>query len=207
MTVLPRASNNLSDRPIRSILLSDFKQNLVYTIIDFLDIYQSSCFYLNHDGDRILSSGKNILLWFLNKKTRTVNSVQKLCNCINIPSSQTFRCWDCNMSTNRWNCVILWKCVELITRFMGTGALWEDKRRYYGLNCSCIPRNQHVLELCLCSPFLGIGRFSDTWSFYTVGRIPWTGDQPVARPLPTQHNKRIQTSVPREGFEPTLPVP
>jgi hypothetical protein len=45
---------------------------------------------------------------------------------------------------------------------------------------------------------------------YTVGRTPWAGDQTVARPLPTpeQHsqNKRTQTSMPRVGFEPTMPV-
>jgi hypothetical protein len=41
--------------------------------------------------------------------------------------------------------------------------------------------------------------------FYTVGRIPWTGDEPVARPLPTQ-NKRTQTSIPRVGLEPKIPV-
>jgi hypothetical protein len=46
---------------------------------------------------------------------------------------------------------------------------------------------------------------------YTVGSTPWTGDQPVARPLPTHRttktqNKRTQTSVPRVGFEPTIPV-
>jgi hypothetical protein len=27
-----------------------------------------------------------------------------------------------------------------------------------------------------------LAAFSDSWSFYTVSRIPWTGDQPVARP-------------------------
>jgi hypothetical protein len=48
-------------------------------------------------------------------------------------------------------------------------------------------------------------------SLYTVGRTPWTGDQPVSRPLPTHRttqtqNKRIQTSVPRVGFEPTIPA-
>jgi hypothetical protein len=37
-------------------------------------------------------------------------------------------------------------------------------------------------------------------NLYTVGRTPWTGDQPVARPLPkyrtTQtQNKRTQTSM------------
>jgi hypothetical protein len=40
---------------------------------------------------------------------------------------------------------------------------------------------------------------------------PWTGDQPVARPLPTQrttrtYNKRTQTYMPCVGFEPTIPV-
>jgi hypothetical protein len=43
----------------------------------------------------------------------------------------------------------------------------------------------------------------------TVGRTPWTGDQPIARPLPTQENKhRINAdiSMPWVGFEPTIPV-
>jgi hypothetical protein len=46
---------------------------------------------------------------------------------------------------------------------------------------------------------------------YTVGRTLWTGDQPVARLLPTHRttqtqNKRTQTSMPGVGFEPTIPV-
>jgi hypothetical protein len=46
---------------------------------------------------------------------------------------------------------------------------------------------------------------------YTVGRISWTGDQPVARPLPTRRtaqtqNKCTQTSMPRVGCKPTIPV-
>jgi hypothetical protein len=41
----------------------------------------------------------------------------------------------------------------------------------------------------------------------TVGRIPWTGDQPVARPLHTQtHNKRKQTFMPWLGFEAKIQV-
>jgi hypothetical protein len=40
---------------------------------------------------------------------------------------------------------------------------------------------------------------------YTVGRTPWTGDQPVARPLSTQ-NKPTQTSIPQVEFEPTIPA-
>jgi hypothetical protein len=54
------------------------------------------------------------------------------------------------------------------------------------------------------------------WPFFsflihTVGRLPWTGDQPVTRPLPTYRitqtqNKRPQTSMPWVGVEPTIPV-
>jgi hypothetical protein len=47
--------------------------------------------------------------------------------------------------------------------------------------------------------------------FCTVGRSPWTRDQPVASPLPAHRtaqtqNKRAQTSMPQVGFESTIPV-
>jgi hypothetical protein len=47
--------------------------------------------------------------------------------------------------------------------------------------------------------------------FYTVGRTPWTRDQPVTWPLPKhritqRHNKRTQTSMPGVGFEPMIPA-
>jgi hypothetical protein len=42
---------------------------------------------------------------------------------------------------------------------------------------------------------------------YAVGRTPWTGDQPVARPLPTQiTTQRTQSSMPRVGFGPKIPA-
>jgi hypothetical protein len=46
---------------------------------------------------------------------------------------------------------------------------------------------------------------------FTVGKTPWTGDQPVSRQLPiystTQtQNKRTQTSMLQVGFESTVPV-
>jgi hypothetical protein len=52
---------------------------------------------------------------------------------------------------------------------------------------------------------------SFSWSFHTDGRIPWTRDQPIARPLPTYRtaqtqNKRTETSIPWVGSEPTIPV-
>jgi hypothetical protein len=55
------------------------------------------------------------------------------------------------------------------------------------------------------------GRFFSFLILYTVGRTPRTGDQPVARPLPTHRttqiqNKRTQTSMPWVGFKPTTPV-
>jgi hypothetical protein len=39
--------------------------------------------------------------------------------------------------------------------------------------------------LWIFNPLLSLGRFLSFFIFYTVGRTPWTGDQPVARPLPT----------------------
>jgi hypothetical protein len=58
---------------------------------------------------------------------------------------------------------------------------------------------------------LNLGRFFSFLILYTVGRNPWMGDQPLARPLPTHRttqtqNKRTQTSMPRVVFEPTIPV-
>jgi hypothetical protein len=60
-------------------------------------------------------------------------------------------------------------------------------------------------------PFVGPWPLFQCLYFYTVGRTPWAGDQPVARPLllhrgPHTQNKRTQTSMPRVGFEPTIPV-
>jgi hypothetical protein len=56
----------------------------------------------------------------------------------------------------------------------------------------------------------------DNWEFfsililYTVGRTPWKGDQPVARPLPTCRTTQTQNKCTRihafVGFEPTIPV-
>jgi hypothetical protein len=46
---------------------------------------------------------------------------------------------------------------------------------------------------------------------FTDSRASWTSDQLVARPLPKHRttqtqNKRTQTSMPRVGFEPTIPA-
>jgi hypothetical protein len=59
--------------------------------------------------------------------------------------------------------------------------------------------------------FVGPWPLFQFFNLYTVGRTPWTGDQPVARSLPARRtaltqNKRTQISMPHVGFEPTIPV-
>jgi hypothetical protein len=68
------------------------------------------------------------------------------------------------------------------------------------------------LLLWLYSPLLGLGPFFSFLILYTAGRTPWTGDQSVARSLPThrttqtQNKHTIQTSMPWVGFEPMIPA-
>jgi hypothetical protein len=49
-----------------------------------------------------------------------------------------------------------------------------------------------LLLLWLYSPLFGLGRFFSFLNLYTIGRAPWTGDQPAARPLPTRRTKQTQ---------------
>jgi hypothetical protein len=67
-----------------------------------------------------------------------------------------------------------------------------------------------MISLYGSTALVDLGRFFN-FLIYTVGRTPWTGDQFVARPLPTHIttqilNKRTQTHMPRVGFEPTIPA-
>jgi hypothetical protein len=60
-------------------------------------------------------------------------------------------------------------------------------------------------------PFWTLPIFFSFLILYTVRRTPWTGDQPVARPLPTHRtiqaqNKRTQAPMPRVGFKTTTPA-
>jgi hypothetical protein len=68
-----------------------------------------------------------------------------------------------------------------------------------------------IIIFWLYGPFLGLGSFFSFLILYTVGRTPWTGDQPVARPLLTHRttqtqNKSTHTFMPWVEFEPTIPV-
>jgi hypothetical protein len=60
-------------------------------------------------------------------------------------------------------------------------------------------------SIMILQPFVGPLLLFQFLNLYTVGNIPWTGDQPVARPLPTQ-NKRTHTTMPSVRFEPTISV-
>jgi hypothetical protein len=67
-----------------------------------------------------------------------------------------------------------------------------------------------LLLLWLYSPLLDLSRFFCFLILYKVCRTPWTGNQPVARPLPTHRtiqtqNKRTQSML-WFGFESTIPV-
>jgi hypothetical protein len=85
-----------------------------------------------------------------------------------------------------------WKCVRFVPRRCSWMIPVIDFRSLYGSTaCGSWPLFQ-VLNL------------------YTVGRTPWTGDQPVARPVLTHRitqtqNKCTQTSMFRVGFKSTIP--
>jgi hypothetical protein len=51
-----------------------------------------------------------------------------------------------------------------------------------------------------------LDRFLSFLILHTVYRSPWTGDQPVARPLPTHRTAHTETPMPQVRFEPTTPV-
>jgi hypothetical protein len=51
------------------------------------------------------------------------------------------------------------------------------------------------LFIIALEPLLELGRFISFLILYRVGRIPWTWDQPVARPLPTDRTTQTQNKL------------
>jgi hypothetical protein len=88
---------------------------------------------------------------------------------------------------------------------------YQENGEHYIMRGFMIYSVHHIVFcLCLYSP-CGRRLLLQFLSAYTVGRTPWTGDQPVARPLPTHRttqtqNKCTHTSMSRVGFEPRFPV-
>jgi hypothetical protein len=65
---------------------------------------------------------------------------------------------------------------------------------YLSIYPSIHPSIYLSIYLSIYSPLFDHGRFFSFLIFYTVGMTPWTGDQPIARPLPAhtgQHKHRI----------------
>jgi hypothetical protein len=69
------------------------------------------------------------------------------------------------------------------------------------------------LSICqsIYSPLFDLDRFFSFLIFCTLGRTPWTEDQPIARPLPAHReaqtqNKPTRISMAHVEFEPTIPV-
>jgi hypothetical protein len=63
--------------------------------------------------------------------------------------------------------------------------------------------------MVLKSFLLDLGPFFSFLILYTVGRTPWAEDQPIIKPLPTHkttQTQKRQISMPRIGFEPTIPA-
>jgi hypothetical protein len=72
-------------------------------------------------------------------------------------------------------------------------------------------RGDLSIYLWLYSPFVGPLPLFQFLIIHTVGRTPWTGNQPVARPLPTHRttqiqNKCTQISMLWVGLEATIPA-
>jgi hypothetical protein len=67
-----------------------------------------------------------------------------------------------------------------------------------------LTQDLYIYQPVALQPFAGPWPLFSFKIVYTVGRTPWTGDQPVARPLPT--HRTTQTSMPWVGFEPTIPA-
>jgi hypothetical protein len=63
--------------------------------------------------------------------------------------------------------------------------IFKDKHRP-------VSRFRIIIVIDLQSPLLGLGRFFSFLVLYTVGRKPWTRDQPVARSVPTHRTTQTQ---------------
>jgi hypothetical protein len=68
----------------------------------------------------------------------------------------------------------------------------KNKRTQHFNNMNTRRNSGLLLLLLLYSPLLGLGRVFSFLILYTVGRIPWTGDQPVARILPIHRKTKTQ---------------
>jgi hypothetical protein len=89
--------------------------------------------------------------------------------------------------------------------------VWNCNHNFRLFLYSLFPESLPQHSILIVQPFVGPWPLFQFLDLYTVCRTSWTGDQPVARSLPTHRttqteNKRTQTSMPLVGSEPTIPV-
>jgi hypothetical protein len=92
-----------------------------------------------------------------------------------------------------WNS--LFTCLPA-QRFVLHCVWWEltrtDRKQKKRMSYDSVGSYVTSLHQWFHGPLLGHGLFISFLIFYTVGRTPWTGDQPVARPLPTHRKTQTQ---------------
>jgi hypothetical protein len=92
---------------------------------------------------------------------------------------------------------------SLLNSHMGLLLALLVLNRHMGLLLALLVLNSHMGLLLALLAILG-RRPLYLLILYSVGRTPWTGDRPVARPLPTHkttQNKHTRTCVTLVGFE------
>jgi hypothetical protein len=83
---------------------------------------------------------------------------------------------------------------------------------HWDITCDAVLKIDYIcLSIYGSTALVDLGRSFQFLNLYTIGRTPWTGDQSVARPLPTHitpqtQNKLTQIFMSGVGFEPTIPV-
>jgi hypothetical protein len=83
-------------------------------------------------------------------------------------------------------CRIGWHRNDVSHLYLGSGKFESEERLSWLTNLSDYMR-AFLSPFLYCSTVLlmDLGYFVNFLIFYTVSRTPWTADQPVARPLPT----------------------
>jgi hypothetical protein len=113
------------------------------------------------------------------------------------------------ITTNCWNPSFIPSPIQNTSKFSAywvanqrtdlfTNYIFDSSDQHFYYNTSiCVP---------LYSPFVKAWPLFQFLKLCTVGRVPRSRVQPVARPLPTQRTAQTQTSIPRMGFGPTISV-
>jgi hypothetical protein len=79
---------------------------------------------------------------------------------------------------------LILKSIWGVILWVATNILWSTNHHHANKDKSYVILPNY-LPMPLRSFLLDLGRFFSFLILYTVGRTPWTGDQPVARPLST----------------------